>query len=175
MDYSEVLNNSKETVQALITFMSVALAMLLGTFFIFSGLKKVADYSNGQRQGQPIIGPVCINFFIGASLLQFSFMIKTIVYTMFGASLESPSRVMDYMPPQVKEGGGMVTALVGAAVWWIAAIGVAAILRGFIIWNDLAKGDRAQSSAGWKGFWHIFFGAACVNLTGVFKLFGSGS
>jgi len=173
--FSNFLENSREIVQALITFMTVGLAVVLGLFFIFSGMKKVADYSHGYRQGQPTVGPVLINLLIGASLLQLSFSIRTIVRSVFGTEIESPNMAMDYMPASITNGSEMVRNLVQAGVWWIVAIGVAAILRGLILWNDLARGDRAQASAGWKGFWHILFGAASVNFSGVLRLLGSES
>jgi len=172
MDLSGFLEGSRTFVQSFITLLSSAIAVLVGVAFIYSGLKKVVEHSRGLRQGQPTVGPVLINLAIGAALVQFSTMMDTIVYTLFAENRENPSAAMSYMPAQVKT-SEVLQKLVEAGVWWVAAIGVVAIFRGLILWNDLAKGSNGQGSLGWRGFWHVIFGALCVNFTGVLKLFGS--
>jgi len=176
MDLSKILTESKEFVQAFVGFLASAVAVLVGAFFIYSAFKKMVDHAHGLRHGQPTAGPIMINLFIGAIMVQFSFMMDRLVFTIFGETRESPSQAMNYMPAPVQKSGTMLNMLIHASVWWIAAIGVVAIFRGFILWNDLAKGNNGQNSLGWKGFWHVFFGAACVNFPGVLKLFsGQGS
>jgi len=174
MDLSALLSSSREIVQIFLNVLLPAITVLVGAVFIYSGLKKVVDHSHGLRHGQSTVGPVLINLGIGAVLIRFSFMLDQLIFTIFQDKRESPSAAMSYMPAQVKNSGTMLNMLVEAAVWWIVAIGAVAVFRGFILWNDLAKGQGGQSSLGWKGFWHLIFGAACVNFSGVLKLF-SGS
>jgi len=171
MDFSKILAESQAFVQTFVELLSSVVAVFVGAAFIYSGFKKMVDHAHGLRQGQPTFGPIMINLLIGAVMVRFSFMMDQLIWTIFQEGRESPSAAMSYMPEQIKKSGTMLYMLIEAAVWWIAAIGVVAIFRGLILWNDLAKGNGGQNSLGWKGFWHLFFGAACVNFTGVLKLF----
>jgi len=170
MDLSAFLTGSQEFVREFVEALIPIIAILIGVAFIFSGLKKVVDHAQGLRHGQPTVGPVLINLFIGAIFVQFPRMMETFVQTIFQEKRESPSAAMSYMPAKVTE-SEMLSMLIEAAVWWVALIGVVAIFRGLVLWNDLAKGGGGQGSLGWRGFWHVFFGALCVNFGGVLKLF----
>jgi|GEM_PF-2376141 len=166
MDYQNILDGSEELVKALIKFLSSGVAVCLGSYFIFSGLQKMIEHSKGLRQGQPTAGPIAINLLIGSLMVQLSFTIDTLVETIFGGEKESPSEAMRYLPAQAAD-SKMMQTLVNAGVWWVAFIGVTAIMRGLILWNDLSKGRGAGESLGRTGFWHIVFGALCCNFPGL--------
>lgn len=169
MDFQAFVNGSAETVRALVSLLVSGLAVVLGTCFIFSGLLKVINHGKGLRQGQSTVGPVLINLGIGSILVQLSFMTDVVIQTIFGEERESPNQAVSYMPQNVHD-SQLLEQGVAAAALWIFAIGFISVIRGLVLWNALAAGDRGQSN-GWKGFWHIFFGALAINITGVIKMF----
>lgn len=171
MDIAGMLNNTTEVVRALVALVTGVASVLIGTAFIFSGIRKMIAHAHGHRQGQPTVGPVLINLGIGAVLIQVTFMTDAIVSSMFGSGVENPNAAMQYMPSQVS-GDVVLNAMVNAALLWIYAIGFIAVVRGFVQWNSLANGS-ARDGAGWKGFWHIIFGALAVNIAGTVGLFAS--
>lgn len=173
MDWSAFLSQTKEVVSAFFTFMTTALSVVMGLAFFYAGLHKVVDHSKGLRQGQATVGPVLINFAVGALMIQFSTTMSMFVATLFGggASYSSPSKAMAYVPESVTQGSAMLRTAVEAGIWWVFAIGVVAIFRGLVLWNDLAKGAHQSGSNGWKGLWHVVFGAMAVNMAGVLQLF----
>ena len=173
MDFQAIVSGSEETVRALVQFLTSGIAVFLGVVFIFSGLRKVIAHAKGERQGQATVGPVLINLLIGSILVQLSYMTDTLVETIFGSSRESPNAAMQYMPSQVQE-SEVLTQAVQAGVLWVFAIGFISIIRGLVLWNDMAKGQGHGQSVGWKGFWHIFFGGLAVNISGTLSLFGGG-
>ena len=173
MDLSALLAGTKSGVDAFVTFLVTGVALMLGVWMIFSGLNKMVAFSKGERQGQGTAGPVAINLLIGSLLVQLGVSINEIMESMFGGKAEDPNNAMMYMP-DVAHANPLMEQAVNVGVLWIFAIGFVAVIRGFVLWNDLANGNRGGSENGWKGFWHIFFGEACINITGVIRLFMSG-
>ena len=172
MDLSALLSGSKETVTTLVTFLLTAFSVLLGAYMIVSGLAKMIAFSKGERNGQATAGPIVINLLVGAMLIQLSASIDMIVESIFGGRPEDPNGAMSYMPPPMKSSPTMEMA-VTIGVYWIYAIGFMAIIRGFVLWNELASGGGRGSDNGWKGFWHVLAGAACVNITGTIRVLTS--
>lgn len=170
MDTSTFLAGSEAVLTAVVSLLVTGIAFLIGLIMIYSGFAKMVEYSRGNRQGQSTVGPVAINLLIGSMMIQLGRMVDGLIYTIFNEPAQSPNNAMAYIPEPVKS-SAMLENLVQAAVLWVWAIGFVAIVRGLVLWNDLANGRNAQPSAGWRGFWHILFGAAAVNLTGVLKLF----
>jgi len=76
--------------------------------------------------------------------------------------------------PEPVSNNEMLSQMVNVGVLWVYCIGFVAILRGFVLWNAMANGGGRGQDNGWKGFWHIFFGAMAVNLTAVIKIFTAG-
>jgi len=173
MDFSAFLNGSRETVHALVALLTGAIAVLLGVAFMISGLKKVVAHGRGERQGQPTVGPVLINLCIGGAMVQLGTMTDMLVQTLFGTGRESPNSAMAYMPDPVQE-SQLLSQAVEAGVYWVAAIGFIAIIRGLVLWNELAKGAGHGQNLGWKGFWHLFFGALAVNIPGTLRMLAGG-
>lgn len=172
MEWPAILEGSKETVTSLVGFLTSGAAVLMGSSFIYSGFSKMVAHSKGQRHGQPTAGPVAINLLIGAIMVQLSFMVDQFIVSMFGAGREDPNAAMSYMPSPVKD-NVLLQQAVNAAVLWVYAIGFIAIFRGLVQWNALASGRGSAQDNGWKGFWHIFFGALAVNLTGFLRVLTS--
>lgn len=172
MDVGSLLAGTKEVVDALVRLLLSGVSVLLGVLMIFSGIRKMLAHGRGERQGQGTMGPVAINLLMGSFLLQLSTMVDSLIYTMFGTEREEPNAAMSYMPAQVAD-NEMLRNLVNVAVLWVFAIGFVAVIRGFVLWNEMANGQGRGQDNGWKGFWHIFFGAMAINLTGVLRLFGS--
>ena len=169
MDMGALLAGTKEGVDSFVALLLTAVALMLGVWMIFSGLLKMVAFSRGERHGQGTAGPVAINLLVGSMLVQLSTTMDNLTETIFGGKAEDPNAAMSYLPAVAKS-NPMIEQAVNVAVLWVFAIGFVSVIRGFVLWNDLANGNRGGSDSGWKGFWHIFFGAACVNITGVIKL-----
>lgn len=173
MDWQALLDGTQAAVTSIVAMLLSGFAILLGAIFIFSGISKMLAHARGERQGQATAGPVAINMFIGALLIQLPWTIQILSETMFNAGMQQPNNAMQYMPNPVNE-NKMLAQLVEVGVWWVYCIGFVAIIRGFVLWNALASGNSRGQDSGWKGFFHIFFGAMAVNLTEVLKMFTSG-
>lgn len=173
MNWETILANTKEIVSGLTSFLISAVAFFIGVLFVFSGISKILAYSKGERQGQPTGGPVAINLVVGSFLLQLSFTVGVLMDSVFGEKPSKPNEVLAYMPSQVSN-SEFLKQMVETAAWWVYAIGYIAVIRGFVLWNELANGSRGSTDrAGWRGVWHIFFGALAINLPGTLKWFKS--
>jgi len=170
MDWSAFLSETQSVVTTVVGAISSGLALLIGLYFIASGLNKMVAYSKGFRQGQPTVGPVALNLGIGAMLMQFARTVNMLIHSVFGSDPSSPSDAMAYVPAQVAN-SEMLRDLVQAGILWMFAIGVVAVLRGLILWNEISSGSGRTSDNGWKGLWHIVFGALAINMTGILKMF----
>lgn len=173
MDWSVLAAGTEEAVRAIVTLLTQSVCVLLGVFFFYSGISKMIAHSRGERQGQNTVGPVIGHLFMGALMVQLTWSINTISNTLFGSPIGNPTMALSYVPEAVNT--GLLNDVLTVGVLWVYCIGFIAVIRGFVLWNALASGESRQEGAGWKGFWHVFFGACAVNLTGVLRLFLSGS
>lgn len=170
MDWSTFLAGSEEVTSAALTILTKGITVLIGIYMVYSGLAKMVAYAKNERQGQSTAGPVLINLAIGSIMLQFASVVDKLIFSMFASERQHPTAVLQYMPSQVAD-SPMLQQMMSAAALWVALIGFVAICRGLISWNDLANGRSGGQESGWKGFWHIIFGAVAVNLPGVLALF----
>lgn len=170
MDWSTILAGTQELAIAVLGFMGKGVSVILGVYFIGSGLHKMYAHAKGHRQGEPTVGPVLINLAVGSLMIQFYKVVDMVIHTIFGESQTQPSAILQYMPQNLSS-SVMLMNMVQAAALWVVMIGVVAICRGLILLNDLSNGHRAVQGAGWKATWHIIFGAAAVNIAGVVKWF----
>jgi hypothetical protein len=173
MNWEELLAGTQAAVTGIVTLIVTAVAVLLGAFFIYSGISKMLAHSRGERQGQSTAGPVAGNLLLGALMVQLAWTIDMISVTMFGATPDSPNSAMQYMPDPVAS-NPMLSQMINVGVLWVFCIGFVAIVRGFVLWNTMVSGNQRGQDEGWRGFWHIFFGAMAVNLTAVIRMLTSG-
>lgn len=170
MDWSTILEGTQTLAVAVLGFIGKGVTIVLGLYFIGSGLNKMYAQAKGQRQGEATAGPVLINLAVGSLMIQFYTIVDTVIHTIFGEGQSSPSTVLQYMPSNISS-SVMLLNMVHAAAIWVVMIGVVAFCRGLVLLNDLSNGHRAAQGAGWKAFWHIVFGAAAINIAGVVKWF----
>lgn len=174
MDWGALLEGTREAVSALVSLLITGVAVFLGALFVYKGVAKMLAHARGERQGQNTVGPVVGHLLIGALLLQFSFSVSTISNTLFNENAGlKPNAALAYMPPHVA-GNKFLVQMIEVGLLWVYFIGFVAILRGFVLWHAMVSGDSRGQDNGWKGFWHLFFGAMAVNITGVVKMLTSG-
>ena len=169
MDISAMLAGAKLVVESMVTMLLTAASMMIGAIMIYSGLAKMVAHGRGERQGQSTLMPVIANLAIGALMMQLASTVGAFVETVFGSAAEDPNAAMQYIPAPMQS-APMLTPAINIAVLWIYAIGFIAIIRGLILWNEMSNGGGRGGDNGWKGFWHIFFGAIAVNITGTIRV-----
>ncbi|WP_354687122.1 hypothetical protein [Cupriavidus necator] len=167
MDWQAFLEGSIAFCKALVSLLTSGACVLGATWIAFSGLRKLVAASKGHRQGQPTIGPVAINFLIAALLAQLATVAGNTVELLFGTGISDPREALSYMPSQVA-GNETLMFVVSVAVYWLAALGWAAVFRGLLLWNSLSEGASAGGrDLGWRGFWHVLGGACLINIGGL--------
>lgn len=171
MSGAEFLAASKEAVAAFAFILSKGVAVLMGVIFIIIAIHKMLEHAKGHRQGRPTFGPIVLNLAVGAIFIKLATFVDVITGSIFGSPDRQPaSSVIAYMPPAVQS-NQLLTQMVEAGALWVALIGLVAIMRGFVLLNEMSDGNSRGQSNGWKSFWHILFGGLAMNLGGVFEWF----
>ncbi|MBF22295.1 hypothetical protein [Neopusillimonas maritima] len=173
MQWQAFLENTQELAQAIITLLVSAASILVGLWIIATGLFKMVQYAQGQRQGQPTLAPIAINFVVGVLMLRLAMTAGDVVQMLFGTGIQAPMSAMQYMPEEISGSETMQQAL-QIGIWWVAAIGWVAVFRGLLLWNDLSKGQSGSENAGWRGLVHVLGGAAAINIGGLVQSLFSG-
>ncbi len=167
MNWQAFLEVSIVFSKGLIGLLTSGGCVLAAVWIASSGMRKLIAASKGQRQGQATAGPVAINFLIAALLAQLAWFSGGAVELLFGTGISDPREALSYMPAQVA-GNQTLMFVVGVAVYWLAALGWAAVFRGLLLWNSLSEGASAGGrDYGWRGFWHVLGGACLINVGGL--------
>ncbi|OXR48013.1 hypothetical protein PuT2_14815 [Pusillimonas sp. T2] len=166
MDWQAFLNNTEQLAQDITVLVATLASIIVGLWMVASGMIKMVQFGQGLREGQPTLGPILINFAVGALMLRLSMTADSVVQMLFGSSAQAPLTAMQYMPSEIKGSETMQQAM-AIGVYWVACIGWLAVFRGLILWNDLSKGQASSQDAGWRGLVHILGGAAAINIGGL--------
>lgn len=172
MDSQAMLAGFVATAKNFIPLLSGSAAALFGLWLVQSAvvkMVKMGDASNGERHTWGQIGGT---MFIGALMLQFSSTMQDVSLLMFGSGIQDYHAALAYMPaPQSNP--TYWNKVIEACLIWVVMLGWAAALRGFAQWSKAANGSGGGQEGDffWKGVWHIFGGAACINIAGAIQSF----
>lgn len=142
---------------------AVALCMYgIGWGLFISAGWRLVKYGDARRQYT--MASVGTRALVGSLLIQASEYVNSVVQTVTGASA-SANNAMSVMPAS---GSSVPMMVFQAALAWLGALGVIAILRGATLM--VKAGDSAGGGQGsekdplWTGFVFMFSGALGVNL-----------
>jgi hypothetical protein len=152
---------------------AVAAAPAIGVLLFVVGMFFVArsGYLMWRgREGRGVhddvpFGAVVANLFAGAALMQLNKTISNTRETLGGAGGEVRA-AMQYMASGAGSAAPIYQMALGAAFAWLALIGICAVVRGLLMWRELAAGGNrgGGDNMAWGGFWHIVGGGICVNI-----------
>jgi hypothetical protein len=158
---------------AQVTALARVIIPLFAVLGVLSGLAIIASAARmllvggsgrfGSGQEDPSLMAVAIKLFIGACLIQFSTSIGWTRDVLAGAGTEV-REAMAYVVPA--GGNGVWTQVLAACLLWVATIGVAAMYRGFLLWNKAGSGENQGGDGDYfmRGLWHILAGGVCINI-----------
>jgi hypothetical protein len=111
------------------------------------------------------MGAVLGNLFVGAALIQLNKTVSNTREALGGAGSDVRS-AMQYMASGAGDAAAVYKIAMGTAFAWLALIGICAIVRGLLMWRELAAGGNrgGGDNLTWAGLWHIVGGGICVNI-----------
>lgn len=146
-------------------FMIAALSYCIGAWFIFNGIHHL--YKAGIREnGDETPAKALVIMGIGVCLVYLVSSLDTISITAFG---DGANHVFSYN--NSANYNQKINAAMEVIYKFLYVVGVAAIIRGFMIFKSVTEGKTNDSMA--KGWWHFIGGFAVMHLdklTAVFKV-----
>lgn len=130
---------------------------------------KMGDTQSGERVTWFQVGGMMM---IGAFMLQFSSTMQDVSSLLFGSRIQDYHGALAYMP-MPEQSSSYYKKVLEVCLLWLVMLGWAGAFRGFAAWAKAANGagNGQDGDQFWKGLWHIFGGAALINLTGAFQAF----
>jgi len=137
--------------------------VLAGLVLFGSAAKALVWNRRGGMQEEVPLASVGVQMFIGACLFQFGTSIDWTRSGMLGGAGSGTRAAMALVTPGSSSTWNL---LLDTSFLWLAAIGVAGMFRGFLLWNKAGSGDNQGGSGDffWRGLWHILGGAICINI-----------
>lgn len=140
------------------------LGVLTGVVMIGQAGKLLVWGRPGGGSESPPLGAVAVKLLIAACLMQLG---TSIDWTRNGLMAGAGSGTRDAMTLVTATPAPIWTLIVSTGLLWLAAIGVAGVYRGFLLFAKAGSGDSQGGQGGdffWRGLWHILGGAICINI-----------
>jgi len=150
-----------------VIFMLVAIAYVLGIFFIFSGVHhfKKAGEAQAQSYGKAVSGPL-LKLVIGSSLMFLPTVIEVARWTLWDAGHEDP--IFKYQPAP----GDIWQPVINAVILLLKTLGFVSLIRGFVVLNHISLQSMQPQTAG-KALTFIVGGLLCINVVAITKIIGN--
>lgn len=143
-----------------------AVLFVLGMFFIARAghLMWMGRDGRGVQDDVPM-GAVLANLLVGAALMQLNRTVSNTRETLGGFGTEIRS-AMTYMAAGAGQHSAVYKAALTTAFAWLALLGICAVVRGLLMWRELAAGTNrgGGDNLAWGGFWHVVGGGILVNI-----------
>lgn len=162
MTLAEFLQTVSQAADAIKALAIAIFSNVIGWWLLISGGIRLAKW--GQPNRQYGVSSIIARTAIGSCFIQGSQYLNTVVMTVTGSGMPA-SNAMSVMPSS--SGGEPVAMVFTAALGWLAALGVVAILNGtrlIVKATDGHGNQSAQEDPIWTGCIYIFAGAIGVNL-----------
>lgn len=163
IDPSAMLGQLGAVAQAAIPAVGVVM-FTVGMWFVARAghLMWMGREGRGQHDDVPI-GSVLGNLFVGGALIQLNKTVTNTRGTLGGAGSDVRS-AMQLMASN--SGSDIYNLAMATALIWLALIGVVAIVRGLLLWREVAAGANRGGGNNdvWGGAWHIIGGGILVNV-----------
>lgn len=165
IDVVPLLNELAALARAAVPAIAMLLFML-GMFFVARAgyLMWMGRDGRGVQDDVPL-GAVLGNLLVGAALIQLNRTIANTRETLGGFGTEIRS-AMAYMAEGAGQQAAVYKVALTTAFAWLALIGVCAVVRGLLMWRDLAVGANrgGGDNLAWAGMWHIVGGGILINI-----------
>jgi hypothetical protein len=165
MDVVPLLNELAALARAAVPAVAAVLFMV-GAFFIARAghLMWMGRDGRGAQDDVPI-GAVLGNLLVGAALMQLNRTISNTRDTLGGFGTEIRS-AMAYMADGAGQQAAIYKLALATAFAWLALLGICAVVRGLLMWRELAAGANrgGGDNLAWAGMWHILGGGILINI-----------
>jgi len=142
------------------------LRFMVGMFFVGRSGYLMWNGREGRGVHDDVpIGAVLANLMVGAALIQLNQTIANTRSTLGGAGSEVRSTML-YMANSSGQGSAIYQLALTTAFAWLALLGIVAVVRGLLMWRELAAGTNrgGGDNLAWAGFWHVVGGGICINI-----------
>lgn len=135
------------------------LASFLLVFHAMWRLKKMSESGGRADDG---VGGVMGELFIGGLLYKFSDTVAMVDNT-----LGATGGGAIFIPPGTMS-SALTAAMMSSIHIGLISLGTISIFKGFLILHKLSTGQQMQGDPVFSSFWHIFGGALCRAIAGIF-------
>lgn len=160
-EFSNFFNQTAAFAQAGVPFVYVV-AVVLATWFVFSGLLWVIQKGNPRSQGADRTWGVILMRFFWATCLATLARVRAEFETANG-SVEGARSALAYFQTQGASNAQFQAIYTALAIWCVF-IGTIGFCRGFVLFDKASQGGHDSGDTFWRGLWHVIFGALTVQI-----------
>ncbi|MFL9611140.1 hypothetical protein ACKF11_13725 [Methylobacillus sp. Pita2] len=134
-----------------------ALAYCIGLWVILAAILKLKNAADDRGRDDNVIMKVGVQIAVGVCLIYLNSTLGALTVTVFGDG--------NFNPFGYSAGTGLeakVTAARKVLFMFIGVVGVAAVVRGLLVFRGVSEGSSNETVS--KGFIFVFFGAAAIHL-----------
>lgn len=155
-DVYTIINNLGNTLGPLKNMIG-AMAFCLGMWVILSAIMKLKQAGDDRGRDDNIIMKVGVQIAVGVCLVYLNSWINALTITVFGEGSFNP---FGYT---ADSGIDAKVAMARQVLFmFIGVIGVAAVVRGLLVFKSVSDGNTQETNT--KGFVFVFFGAIAIHL-----------